>query len=747
MHNMFFGSFGVQCISCYADKSGQRQPGRLILPIVQKMLQSIALLAGLWGVAHAIVLNNPYPEEESLQKIYYASFNEPPKTLDPARSYAANEYQFVAQIYEPLLQYDYLKRPYQLVPLTASMMPLVQYFDKAGRLLSSSEGQEVARSVYTIHLKPGILYQPHPAFARDAKGRALYHPLSADFLDENGIRVLSDFPFTGTRELISDDYIYQIKRLANPSVNSPIYGLMSEYILGFEAFGKALPKTQEFIDLRNYPMDGVQKIDNYTFSIAIKGEYRPFLFWLAMPFFSPMPWEVDRFYTEPDMDDRNLNLGWYPVGTGPFMMVENNPNSRMVLAKNPNYRVAYFPSTATNLDKQYMQHAGERLPLIDKAVYTLEKESIPRWNKFLQGYYDLSGIGSDSFDKAIQIGPDGEASLTSDMQKKGIALLQTAELSTFYLGFNMLDKVVGGSSNRARLLRQAVSIAINYDENIAIFYNGRGHVAQGPIPPGVFGYRDGEAGINPFVYTWDEITPKRRSIQDARALMQAAGYPHGQDPHTKRALILHYDVPATGGPDDKEQLNWMRKQFARLGIALNVRATQYNRFQEKVRNGNVQIFSWGWNADYPDPENFLFLLYGPNGKVAHGGENAANYNNKEFNRLFALMKNRTNDATREQLIDDMVNIVRRDAPWAFGIHTVSLILRQPWVAPIKINSVAQNTLQFISINVPKRNERRMEWNQALLWPIAFFSLLMVLLLLPFLRAYQKKQQRCAERLP
>jgi oligopeptide transport system substrate-binding protein len=51
-----------------------------------------------------------------------------------------------------------------------------------------------------------------------------------------------------------------------------------------------------------------------------------------------------------------------------------------------------------------------------------------------------------------------------------------------------------------------------------------------------------------------------------------------------------------------------------------IRATDYNRFREKMREGTGQMFFWGWNADYPDPENFLFLLYGPNGKVEAGGK-------------------------------------------------------------------------------------------------------------------------------
>ena len=63
--------------------------------------------------------NNPYPAAEKLQNIYYSSFDLRPKHLDPAQSYTSNEVVFTGQIYEPPLQYHYLKRPYALIPLTA----------------------------------------------------------------------------------------------------------------------------------------------------------------------------------------------------------------------------------------------------------------------------------------------------------------------------------------------------------------------------------------------------------------------------------------------------------------------------------------------------------------------------------------------------------------------------------------------------------------------------------------------------
>ncbi|WP_242602360.1 ABC transporter substrate-binding protein [Legionella rowbothamii] len=707
------------------------------------MLNSINLThASSW------VFNNPYPQSQANELIFYASFGEQPKTLDPALSYSLNEYLFISQIYEPLLEYDYLLRPYQLIPYTAAQFPQTRYLDAHGKPLAEKSQTAAAYTVYTLHINKGIYYQPHPALARAQDGHYLYHHLAPDYLDEHRINQLSDFKHVGTRELIVDDYIYQIKRLANPAVSSPIYGLMSGYIVGFKEYGKTLPGLNAYTDLRKYPLAGLKKLDDYTFEITLKGQYMQFLFWLAMPFFVPIPWEADVFYSQPGMSDKNISLSWYPIGTGPFMLTTNNPNSSMILERNPNFHPQFFPTVGSDEDKKagFLRHAGERLPLINKIVFTLEKETIPRWNKFLQGYYDDSTISSDSFDQAIHINKHGNATLTPEMRQKHVYLTQTQEPSVYYLGFNMLDSVVGGASERARKLRQAISIAVNDDERIAIFYNGRGNAAQGPIPPGIFGSREGKAGINHYVFEWKNNEAVRRSVSDAQKLMTEAGYPGGIDPQTGKALILHYDTMSTGGPGDKAMLDWMRKQFASIGIDLNVRATLYNRFQEKMRAGNAQIFSWGWVADYPDPENFLFQLYGANGKVKHGGENAANYQNPEFDRLFDQMKNRKNDAIRQQIIDSMLEIVRRDAPWSWGYNTENFILSHNWVSPTKHNTIALGTLKYVAIDVPERNRLRLEWNQPIFWPLGLLLVVILALVFPLFIAYGKKEKQPAKRI-
>jgi oligopeptide transport system substrate-binding protein len=705
------------------------------------------------AVAHA-AWNNPYPRSERLANILYSAFRERPKHLDPARSYSSNEYVFIAQIYEPPFQYHYLKRPYTLAPLAATAVPHPVYLDANGkRLPQDAPVSAIANSVYEIHIRPGIRYQPHAAFARDAAGKFLYQDLDpaviarADSLD--------DFPKTGTRELVAADYVYEIKRLADPRHHSPIFGVMADYIVGFKEYARTLSEAYKrlagdrdegvYLDLTRYPLAGVQVIDRYTYRIKLRGKYPQFLYWMAMPFFAPMPPEADRFFSQPGMAEKNLTLDWYPVGTGPYMLTENNPNRRMVLSRNPNFHGERYPDTGEPGDRAagLLKDAGRPLPFIDKVVFSLEKENIPYWTKFLQGYYDRSAVPAESFDQAISLSASGDVDVSGAMKAKGIHLLSSVATSTYYYGFNMLDSVVGGYSERARKLRRAISIAVDVEEQISIFRNGRGIAAQGPIPPGIFGYRKGEAGINPYVYDWTNGEPRRKPIDVARRLLAEAGYPNGQDA-SGNPLLLYFDTPSTG-PEQKARLDWLRKQFAKLNIQLVVRATDYNRFQEKMRKGAAQIFEWGWNADYPDPENFLFLLYGPNKKVGGEGENAANYDNPEFNRLFKRMKNMDDTPARQVIIDRMIDIARRDAPWIWGMHPKDLVLEHAWVYNAKPSHMANNTIKYLRIDPVLRARSREAWNRPVVWPLAVVVIVLAAGAVPAVISHRRREQRSQRR--
>lgn len=710
----------------------------------------LPLLALLMLPACGEVWNDPYPQREAGGNILYTAFTERPKHLDPAQSYTEDEITFTAQIYQPPLQYHYLKRPYTLIPATVEQVPEPELYDARGRRLpAGAPAEQVAESVYELKLKPGIRYQPHPAFALDDRGRPLYLDLSPAELQDKF--VIGDFPHASSRTLRADDYIYQIKRLAHPRLHSPIFGMMAEKIIGLKELGQALEAAyqakpdQPWLDLDAFPLEGVQQVDELTWRIRIKGRYPQFVYWLAMPFFAPVPREVDRFFSQPGMAERNLTLDWWPVGTGPYMLTENDPNRRMVLTRNPHFQGETYPCEGEPEDEAagLLADCGKPLPFIDQAVFTREKEAIPYWNKFLQGYYDASGIGSDSFDQAVRINVGGEVALTEEMQAKGIRLLTSVRASTFYLGFNMLDPVVGGNQEQAAKLRQALSIAIDQEEFISIFMNGRGIPAMSPLPPGIFGFEAGQAGLNPYVYDWVDGKPKRKPVEEAQRLLAEAGWPNGRHARSGEPLVLNLDTTA-GGMGEKNRLDWLTRQFQKIGVQLVVRATDFNRFQDKLEQGAVQLFFLGWNADYPDPENFFFLLHGPEGRARRqGGQNSANYQNPAYDRLFLQMKAMENTPERLDLIRAMNRILQHDAPWIYAFHPKTYVLTHAWLKNRKPSDVGNNTLKYQRLDYPLRQRLRAEWNQPERWPLLLLLGSILLLVAPIVWLYRRRERQRA----
>ena len=718
-------------------------------PFLRLLLAAVVLMSGCSGAPW----NSPYPPAAARSNTLFSSFVDRPKHLDPVQSYSENEYSLIANIYQPPLQYHYFKRPYELVPFAATDVPRPEYFDAKGRRLpDNAPAGDVAYSEYLIRLRPGILYQPHPAFARDEQGRYRYHDLKAGDLD--GVHAVGDFKQTGTRELVAADYVHQLKRLAHPRLHSPIMQLMGEYIVGLKELAKELAaadkaaekagRTGGYLDLTRYDLAGAQVVDQHAYRIRVRGKYPQFVYWLAMPFFAPVPPEADRFYQQPGFAERNISLDWFPVGSGPYMLTVNNPNRQMVLERNPNYRGETYPTEGEPGDagKGLLKDAGKPLPFIDKVVFSLEKEQIPYWNKFLQGYYDASGIASDTFDQAVQFTGQGDVTLSEDMAAKGIKLQTSVATSVFYLGFNMIDKDIGGTSERARKLRHAISIAVDQEEFISIFRNGRGIAAQGPIPPGIFGSREGQEGINPYVYDWVDGAPRRKSIEHAQKLMAEAGYPGGRDAKTGQPLLLNLDTTGAG-PEGKSRLDWYVRQFEKIGIQLAIRATDWNRFQDKVRKGNVQLYFLGWNADYPDPENFLFLLHGAQSKVKTSGENASNWENPEFDKLFERMKSMPNGPERQAVIDRMVEVARYDAPWVWSFFPKDYALQHAWTHNRKPHSIANNGLKYQRIDPELRAKMQREWNQPVLWPVALGAGVFVLTLVPAVRTFRRRERQTA----
>jgi ABC-type transport system substrate-binding protein len=314
------------------------------------------------------------------------------------------------------------------------------------------------------------------------------------------------------------------------------------------------------------------------------------------------------------------------------------------------------------------------------------------------------------------------------MKQAGIRLDKSVEPGVYYIGFNMDDPVVGSAGgDRSRLLRQAMSMVVDVNEYLRLFTNGRGVPAQTPIPPGLYGYEEGYE--NPF---------RKVDLARAKQLLKQAGYERGIDAKTGKPLTLTFDVSDTS-PEGRLRFQFFVNQWRRLGVAVDIDATNYNKFQEKVRDGAYQIFMWGWIADYPDPENFLFLLTSEMAR-SKGGPNTANFSNAKYDELFARMKTRDNDAERLMLIRELRDILETERAWIELFHPESYALFHGWTANVKPPGLSIPVTKYYDLEPGERKERREQWNEPVLWPAYLLIVLFLLVVAPGVVTFLKERQ-------
>ena len=706
--------------------------------------------------------NSPWEHGAASQNTLFTAMQESsPRHLDPTASYWTNDTTFTYQIYEPPYGYHYLKRPFQLIGKSAQDVAKPRFYDKAGRPLpDDAPADQVAESVYDVKIKPGILFQPHPAFARDASGNYYYHAMKPG---ELGTRTSPlQFEHQGTRELVADDFVYALKRHATPRITTPIFGIFSEYVLGLKDYATTIRQEdarlragldpadldRPFLDFRKFPLAGATAPDKYTFRVRIKGRYPQWSYWMAMTFMAPIPWEADAFYAQPGMAAASLTLDTWPVGTGPFMETEYFKDRRQVMSRNPNYRGEPYPCEGMPGDKEkgLLDDCGKKTPFIDKIVATVEREKVPEKAKFVQGYYDLEVFERVDLGMEYIVAKQDSEDVRKEYDAKGFRLDRFDDVTSYSLGFNMLDPVLGKGDTpeqqeRNRKLRQAIAIAVDWEEYSKIFPNKAGATAQGPIPNGIFGSREGTAaGVDPVTHRVVDGAPVRRSIEEARQLMVDAGYPEGRDVRTGHPLVVNYDFYALPTPERKAELDWMVRQFAKIHVQLEIRATDNNQYQDKVRKGRHQVFWTGWNADYPDAENFLFLFYGPNAKSVSDGENTFNYQNPAYDKLFEQMKALDDGPAKQVLIDQMVHILQTDAPCSFGFFPYSSAAVQHWVYNSRPAILVRDHGRYLRLDIDERRRAQAAWNKPVWWPMIVLAGLFGGLLLVALRSFRRRER-------
>jgi ABC-type transport system substrate-binding protein len=300
---------------------------------------------------------------------------------------------------------------------------------------------------------------------------------------------------------------------------------------------------------------------------------------------------------------------------------------------------------------------------------TVYEESQPMWLTFMQGKLDSAGIPKDNFGQAVT----KEQELTPELKQKGIRLAKVPSLDITHFSFNMTDPLVG----KNKFLRQAMSVAYDEGPSIELFYNGRALAAQGPIPPGLAGYDPNFK--NPY---------RQFNLAKAKELLAKAGYPEG-----KGLPLIEYNTLADS--TSRQMNEYAQKVFGAIGVKLKVNTYSWPEFQQKVKNKQGQLWSFAWQADYPDAENFLQLFYGKN---ASPGPNDANYSNPEFDRLYEKALLLQDSPERTEIYKKMVQIVVEDCPWIFGVHRIVYGLSYPWLKNVKPHELDHTRYKYYRID-------------------------------------------------
>lgn len=516
--------------------------------------------------------------------------------FDPAHAGDLASVTAVGKVYEGLLQYSYWQRPYQVEPLLAAAMPEV-----------SEDGL-----VWRFRLREGIYFADDPCFEA-TWGRG--------------------------RELVADDVVFSILRIADVKVGSGGYWVFRGRIEGLDAFREASQGSGPTDYGRE--VAGLRAVGRSELEIRLTTPYPQLPWVLAMPYGFVVPREAVEFYGAEFVN--------HPVGTGPYVLASARQNYRYEYRANPKWaetgRDDRMSADAPGAD------AGRPLPLAPRIVDVVVGDPSTAWLMFLSGQLDWMDVSRDLWESILT--PQWE--LRPELAALGIVLDQAPQLAVSYTAFNMDDPVVGPN----RKLRQALARAFD-GEAWREFQNGRIEIPTGPVPPGVAG-------------TLEEPQPFGFDLDQARRLLAEAGYPEGKDPATGRRLTLTLELGQADNPEARQAAELMASFMERIGVVLELSYNNWPAFLQKIERRQAQMFSLTWVGDYPDAQNFLQLFASEN---VSPGPNRCNYVNPRFDELYRRLLALPPSAEREEICREAARVLLEDCPWIMTGYPVAVSVQQ-----------------------------------------------------------------------
>jgi len=560
--------------------------------------------------------------------------------FDPQRIDDRYSVGICENLFEGLLTYDYLARPVKLVPLVAEAIP---------------EPEENG-SRYTFRIKPRILFADDPVF----KGEK--------------------------RELTARDLEYSIKRFRDPKNRSPYGWLFENKIVGLDELAERAKKTGRFdYDAK---VEGLEVRDRYTISFKLKSPDYNFLYVLAMPNVVPVAREVIEAY--------GADTHAHPVGTGPFVLKEWVRASKIVLERNPNHRGYELDARYADMTDEWDRRAvealrGKRLPQLDRVeIYPIESEQ-PRFLAFFNKEHDIIDETPFAFLNQV-VTPDGK--LLPRLAKQGIHIFREEQPEITYLAFNTgpkaegRDNPVGGYTPDRVALRRAMAMSYDVESEIAVIRKGQALPAQTPVPPGIVGY---DPNFRTDAQAYD--VPKAKALLDMFGYVDHNGDGRRDQPDGSPLTIeLKYQA---NGEEYRQLAELWVKGLSEIGIRSEAQAVIFADLLKDKKVSNYVVAQSAWIADYPDAQNFLQLLYGPN----TGESNEAEFKLPEYDRLYEKSLAVPDGEERNRLYREMDRLMLAYAPWRLGVHRIYNHLQYPWVLGYKKHPILYTNFKYLDIDV------------------------------------------------
>ncbi|MEO8487460.1 MAG: ABC transporter substrate-binding protein [Betaproteobacteria bacterium] len=511
------------------------------------------------------------------------------ESLDPARAGSLSSLNTVAPLYHQLLTYDYLARPVRMIPYAAEALPTIS----------------ADRRSYTLRIRPGLLFAPHPAFG----GKP--------------------------RELVAQDFVYSVQRLADPASISMSFAQFEGLIEGLDDLVAAARREKRGLDYAA-PIAGLNAKDARTLEIRLTRPDPTFVYALAYAGWSAVPREV--------VEAEGAEFARRPIGSGPYLVERFQPGTRLSLVRNPSFKrlpwTAYAPGAKPD-DPVVRTMRNVMVPAVDRIEMTRIPEASTAVLALQRGELDFIAFAQPP------VAFDG-TELKPALKAAGIRAARARAQGFLLLMFNMRDPVVGGFEPAKVALRRAIAMSFDDAAWMRTFDQGLAFPQQHLIGPDVVGYDAAYRNPNGF----DPAT--------ANALLDRFGYRRDADglrttPDGKPLVIRQIVNTTSTGRLVSE---FMKRGFDRIGVRIAFDAIQPADRLKRMFACKHQLTTMDFGGGAPDGVSAMENFYSKH----VGTVNLACYASPDYDAVFEKVRTMDAGAERAPLFRRLTDLIDAHAP-------------------------------------------------------------------------------------